>query len=437
MRRIINFILVLALFGAFFGTAIYLQHRALEKVRRQAPFVETWQLAGRSGEVLKLLSLQYDQLVADFLWLRAIQSFGGRGMSNRDWEPLYNMFDTITELDPYFEDAYSFGNMVIGDEAGKQKEALGLINKGMFHLPRQYRLPFEGMYVSHWDMKDNKLARWYGRLASKRADAPDWVPRMTAYIEVQSGEFYLAFNRYVGNLLMALESRDRALEILAIGKAKEAVEKWNASTLTRAYEQYTSATGQLPASIDDLTTMPALQNYEIARISRLIAGTDAVLTLLGADPISADLLNSDTPENHTVLPTAAQRAEAMDFFTKLPRHKKLSDYENDLFHYSMVKQNGLPEDPEGFPYVLNMSQVGNPASDAVPIVTEPKRLEALKDTVTRIRKYIIERKEELGHLPQSLHEAFYTDFNTTEPYGAKWTYDPKTGDFRSTSHPDL
>ena len=64
------------------------------------------------------------------------------------------------------------------------KEGLQLLEKGTFNVYRQYRIPFEGMYVANFQMKDSlELARWYGRVASKRPDAPNWVPRMAAYIE--------------------------------------------------------------------------------------------------------------------------------------------------------------------------------------------------------------------------------------------------------------
>ncbi len=79
-------------------------------------------------------------------------------MTNRDWRPLYNQFETITDLDPYFSEAYTFGQLVIGDEGGQQREALKLLNKGTFKVHQQYRIPFEAMYVSHWDLRDDLRA---------------------------------------------------------------------------------------------------------------------------------------------------------------------------------------------------------------------------------------------------------------------------------------
>jgi hypothetical protein len=257
-------------------------------------------LSGRSGEMLRVMSLRYDLVAADFLWLRAIQSFGGRGMTDRDWKPVYDMFDTITELDPYFETAYTFGNLVIGDEGGRQREGLSLLNKGMFKLTRQYRIPFEGMYVAHWSMNDTPLARWYGRVASKRADTPDWVPRIAAYIEVKAGAFYIGMDRFLGNLLKGLDVNDSPMQGIAMEKLKEAIHRWNVQNLLRAIDDYTSSTGKAPSRIEDIASQPALQDYEIARMSRLVAGVERRARALGREGIIREYLKD------TALPSPAE-----------------------------------------------------------------------------------------------------------------------------------
>lgn len=431
MKRFLVGVMAVVLLAVSFGGAFLLQHRALEKVRKNPPFIEKWQLAGRSGETLRLLSMRYDLVAADFLWLRAIQSFGGRGMTNRDWKPLYNLFDTITELDPEFEDAYSFGNMVIGDEGGHQREALGLVDKGMFKCLRRYKLPFDGMYVAHWEMDDVPLARWYGRIASKRVNAPDWVPRVAAYIEVKSGNYYIGFDRFVANLMQALQAQDVTLEQIAVGKIRETAYKWHVSQLVRAVDEYTSMTGTIPSRIDDLTTMPAIKNFETISISRVLAATEAVCRILGREGLPPTVFSVLTQ------PTPAQVDDAIRVISAQRKTGPLAAFQNILFKYCLVPANGIPEAPERSHYVLNMTHVGSHASDALPVMTEAERQAFLEDLLRRVRNVVKERKEELGRYPKSLKETFYTDFETTEPYGGKWLYSPDTGDFRSSSRPDL
>jgi hypothetical protein len=430
MRRLRIFLSLLIVFVVCFSVAVTLQHRGLQNVRKNPPFFDKWNLSGRSGELLGLLALRYDLVLADFLWLRAIQSFGGRGMTNRDWRPLYNQFDTITDLDPYFEEAYTFGNMVIGDEGGQQREALGLLNKGMHKLVRKYRIPFEGMYVAHWQMGDTELARWYGRIAAKRADAPDWVPRVTAYLDVQSGEFYIGFDRFVGNLLDGMDAREPALVFIAIGKLKETIDKWNSSLLLQAYDEYTTQTGRLPERIEDLAAMPALQDYEVASMSRLLAAVAVQAQRTGRQGIDPQHLED------TALPTPADMAAAAETTapTEVPNLKTL---QNVIFQQSLVRRSGIPDDPHGSRYVLNKTLVGYPYGkrDAA-IVNENKVREFLQALLHSVRSELSTRKDELGRWPESLREAFYTDFNTTEPFGGRWDYNPATGDFRSSTYPN-
>ncbi|MBX7245422.1 MAG: hypothetical protein K1X53_07975 [Candidatus Sumerlaeaceae bacterium] len=427
---IIRTLILWIFFLGFFGYAVSIQHEELKKVRSNQPFEDNLRLP--SSEVLKLTALRYDMVAADLLWIRSIQSFGGRGMTNRDWRPVYDLFDKITDLDPGFEQCYTFGNMVIGDEGGRQKEGLGLINKGMFQfsLLRQYRIPFEGMYVANWQMKDVDKARWYGRIARKRADSPDWVPRIVAYLEVQSGAYYIGFDRFLNNFLLAVDANDIGLQSIALNKLKESVDKWNKSLLNKALDEYTSSTGRLPSRIEDLATMPALKNYEVAEISRLVALCERYLQKLSRPELSDDILTSIT------LPTQAQMNAPIEDTTNT---RNMLGLQNLIFRQCLVKRSGIPEEPNGSHYVLNGTLLGTkPTDERLEVIASENGVrEYLQNLLYAFRATIDKRKKELGRTPESLREVFYCDPVTTEPFGGKFQYDPKTGNLRSTSAPDL
>lgn len=434
MRRFLITAVLFVGFVGFFGASIFMQHRALQDVQQNPPFIETWQLVGRSGESIKTATLGYNLLAADFLWLRAIQSFGGRGMTNRDWKPLYNMFDTITELDPYFETAYTFGNLVIGDEGGKQREALELLNKGIPRLVRQYRVPFEGLYVAHWSLGDNNLARWYGHMAMKRQDAPDWIPRMVAFVEVEAGAFYIGFDRFVGNLLQALDAKDLVLEQIAFEKSKETVHKWSLKLIGQAMQEYTTATGHMATKIEDLAGQPSLKDYEIASIPRLLAAIDRRLKLLGRDGVDPILLQN------SALPTPEElSAPSPPLSAKEKEEKNMANRQDEVFRESLRKRSGIPPDPYGSRYVFNLSKLGARGAALDDMVSTEKKIteEFLPAMLSGMRKQIDTRKTELGRNPTSLKEVFYTDFKTSEPLGGEWIYNPATAEFKSSSRPNL
>lgn len=431
-RSLVHNLILVALFLAFFSGAVAIQRRTLEGVRKNPPFIETWNLSGRSGDILKILALRYDMVTADFLWLRAIQSFGGRGMTNRDWRPIYNLFDTITELDPYFEDAYTFGNLVIGDEGGKQREGLALIDKGMKNMICQYRVPFEGMYVAHWQMSDTNLARWYGRVAANRLNAPDWVPRIAAYVEVQGGAYYVGLDRFIGNFLRGIDGKDTVMQTISLSKIKDTIDDWNKSLLQRALDEYTSSTGRLPARIGDLVSQPALQNYESASISHFIAAINRYLFASGRDTLDAGMLKG------YVLPAPDEMTKPVPSPEAVKAAKSMTPFQNEIFRDTLEKRGGIPLSPAGSPYMLNLTSLGNPYASRKEAVTDTANAaEFLKNLLGDMREVIRKRKNELGRNPESLREVFCTDFKTTEPFGGKFTYDPKTGEFKSSSHPDM
>lgn len=425
-------IILFALFVAFFSSAVLIQRRGLERVLRNPPFVDKIMLSSRSGDMLKLMSLRYDMVTADFLWLRAIQSFGGRGMTNRDWKPIYNLFDTITELDPYFEQAYTFGNMVIGDEGGQQEEGLELLRKGMFNLIRHYRIPFEGMYVAHWSMKNADLARWFGRMTVKRLDVPDWAPRVVAYIEVQAGEYYIGYQRFVANLLQAVEAGDVVLQGIALNKVRETIDAWNTMLLLQAYDEYTSATGAAPTRIADLASMPALQNVELPRMSDLVANVERYADSLGKQGID------EYHHSEIAMPSAQQLAAVEVLTTATEGTRSMMALENVIFEATLKTASGIPEDPFGAGYELNRMQIGYLWADRDSLITTRKKIVAsLQETLTNVRQAIAARTTELGRYPTDLREVFHTDFRTTEPLGGEFRYNPQTGDFTSTSLPDF
>jgi hypothetical protein len=434
MNRTISTLILAGVCAASFTCAVKLQHTGIKKMMPNPPFYETWQFTGRSGAVMKVMALRYDLVFADFLWLRSIQSFGGRGMTNRDWRPLYNLFDSITELDPYFQEAYTFGNLVIGDEGGHQREGLQLLHKGTFNLYKQYRIPFEGMYVAHWSMQDKPTARWYGRMATKRIDSPEWVQRIVAYIDIEAGAYYIGMDRFIGNFMQAMDAKDGTLEYIALDKQRETVDKWAAEFVLKAVDEYTSSTGKKPKSIDELASMPSLQNYEIANIQKTIAAVEVAAKRLNKEGIKPDLL----ARLKLALPSpaifASPEIQNMDSSGK----SKFADYQNAIFKASLERRSGIPIAPSGAKYILNLALLGRKGIKSTEIVGSPENLqEFTKNLLMQYRQVIDERKAQLGRPPKNLKEVFYTDLLTPEPAGGTWIYKPETGEIASSTYPEL
>jgi hypothetical protein len=289
------------------------------------------------------------------------------------------------------------------------------------------------MYVSHWEMNDEKSARWYGRIASKRKDAPDWASRIVAYIDVQAGAFYLGFDRFVGQLLQGVDAQDVPVEDIALNKLKETVEKWNADIILHAVDQYTTATGHLPSNLNDVAQQPALQNYEVGMISKLIAAVERRARDQGRPGITPYLVMKDT-----ALPPQFELQKVSVRTSETKKASSLLPLQDVVFKESLVKRSGFPEEPYGTTYSLNMTLLGHKDEKPEDIVArEPKLDEYTRNLLGSLRAVINERKQELGRNPKDLKEVFQTDFNTTEPSGGKWLYNPATAELKSSARPQL
>ncbi|MEK7279179.1 MAG: tetratricopeptide repeat protein, partial [Nitrospirota bacterium] len=65
------------------------------------------------GEYLKPAALGYDQLVADIVWLQAIQVIGDKRISEEGYNWIYHALDVVTTLNPKMDYAYQVGGIVL------------------------------------------------------------------------------------------------------------------------------------------------------------------------------------------------------------------------------------------------------------------------------------------------------------------------------------
>ncbi len=114
-----------------------------------------------SPKTLKIMSLGFDNLVADIYWLRAVQYFGNPEIPKnlKDPELVYKYFDIITELDPKFVNAYRYGGTFISDPLpfGLNRLDIGtnLFDKGQINNPDNFRIPLEHGF-QYFFYSDNK-----------------------------------------------------------------------------------------------------------------------------------------------------------------------------------------------------------------------------------------------------------------------------------------
>jgi len=141
-----------------------------------------------SGRYLKLVSLGFDGLVADMIYLWSIQYYGNYAIADRyDYlEKIYG--DIIVELDPRYLDPYLIGSMIMTTEARNPEMALRLLDKGIEKNPDTWILAFEAGFICYDNLHDYARAARYFEKALKAPDVHPLVRRLYAGMYERAGD---------------------------------------------------------------------------------------------------------------------------------------------------------------------------------------------------------------------------------------------------------
>jgi hypothetical protein len=202
-----------------------------------------------SGRFIREASIEYQDLAADFVWLRAIQYYGHHMMTDRKYEWLGHVFGILTVLDPAFIGAYHFGAITLAWDARKPQEAIDLLTAGMKANPMHWQLPFDAGFICYTVLKDYEAAGVLFNIASKMPNTWFITGRWAAVAAAKAGDFETARQMWV-DIYNGTENRAlRALVVRQLRnlKLEEAVER-----LQQAVRRFREARGRLPADLNEV-----------------------------------------------------------------------------------------------------------------------------------------------------------------------------------------
>jgi tetratricopeptide (TPR) repeat protein len=163
---------------------------------RQFPETEPAQeiLYVPSPAVLTRLALSYDAVLADIYWIRAIQYYGGRRLSDepvKRYDLLYPLLNLTTSLDPYFSIAYRFGAYFLSEQApggaGRPDLAVALLQKAMRANPDRWEYAHDIAFV-YFRLGNYRTAGEWFRKAAQVPNAPNWLEPMAAVTLTRGGD---------------------------------------------------------------------------------------------------------------------------------------------------------------------------------------------------------------------------------------------------------
>ena len=201
------------------------------------------------GDYLKLAVLGYRQVVADLIWLQAVQHIGAKRDTQLGYTWTYHAVDVLTDLDPTFVPPYQATGLFLGVLVGRQEEGLAILDKGIRHNPSSWHLPFLAGYVSYYELCNPVAGGDYLRIAARVPGSPAYLPQLAARMTVESGdptaalEFLDRFSRSVTD--------ERVREAL-LQRMKEIIQEKDLRFLEESIRRYRAKYGQPPAKLEDL-----------------------------------------------------------------------------------------------------------------------------------------------------------------------------------------
>lgn len=198
-------------------------------------------------------ALEFKGIISDFLYLKMSTYLGGKiinkemmDISQADF--FYNTADIITDLDPWFWDAYLMSSMLLAWDFGRIDLANKLLEKAAIHRTWDYKPSYYLGFNHYYFLKDNATASAHLMEAARRGGGPNFIGSLATRLSVYQNDFTPAILLLEEQLktiqdpsmVKHLQTRLKAIIIL--------------DTLEKKVTEYKNRYGQQPKEISDLVS---------------------------------------------------------------------------------------------------------------------------------------------------------------------------------------
>jgi hypothetical protein len=204
-----------------------------------------------SGQFIRQASIEYQDVAADAIWLRAVQYYGHHLMTDRKYEWLGHVFKILTTLDPRFIGAYHFGAITLAWDAREPAQALDLLDAGMAANPMNWQLPFDAAFINYALLRDYEQAGRLFKIASKLPNAWQLTARWAAFSTGKAGDFETARQMWLD---MYDNTGNKRLKELAVRQLKLLKLEELTQRLQQAVVRFREREGRLPGGLGELVT---------------------------------------------------------------------------------------------------------------------------------------------------------------------------------------
>jgi len=207
-----------------------------------------------NDKLLNYFTAGMSNIVADLMWIQTIQYTASEFHNqSHKFTWLEHMTNTVTNLDPYFKDAYVNGGTFLAS-IGADDKAVPLLKKGVVNTPDSYEVPYELAKVYLLNRRDRPespaVVSHYIRMAGERHE-PEYRERFLKWASRIQLENDLTDDAYAIWEDVIRTSKDPFVRELAKANLASMAVHVNLKEFNQLAKTYAEETGTPPQQLKD------------------------------------------------------------------------------------------------------------------------------------------------------------------------------------------
>lgn len=201
-----------------------------------------------SGKSLKYVTFGYHSLMADLVYLWAIQYFSDQDIWER-FDHLDHIFGIISELDSQYLDPYEIGALIAVYDARDLDLALKILDRGLEKNPKQWIFPMQAGHLAQMFAKNFEVAQKYYKKVMAIEGAPEIAQRLYANAAFRISDYKTAWDNWLEIYETATDPRIVKIASNHLYRTKAAMDF---ETLQSAIELFKNKHGRAPDDLEQL-----------------------------------------------------------------------------------------------------------------------------------------------------------------------------------------
>jgi len=191
----------------------------------------------------------FRNVLADVVWLQAVQVAGGRKLTPTEYDRLYVLLNVEADLDPKFEMPYFLGGLVLGESPLHARDALRVFERGKVTHPADWRFPFYMGFTHYFSLGDGLAGGGAMAEAARLPGSPAYLTGLASRMltEAREPEAALALLETITR-----QENDPVRRSVLERRVREVTVERDLMALERAVERYREKAGVAPENLSAL-----------------------------------------------------------------------------------------------------------------------------------------------------------------------------------------